>query len=141
MKTMPTLRTALLCLLVASSALLAKEKDEITDLDAAIKQAAADQKALFIIYGREACSNCQALHGYIDSHQLHLTKSAFLIANLNCDDPAQSKAFRSRYKVNGTTLPFVVVAKPDGSMVASRTGYGSEREFNDFIRDAKKQLK
>lgn len=48
--------------------------------------------------------------------------------------------FYKRYKVDGQTLPFVVIAKPDGSQIAARSGYGREREYNDFIRDARKEL-
>jgi len=134
-----------LSLILLSSATLgiSKTDDQITDLDAALKQASTDNKALFIIYGRPTCGNCNALHGYIDQHQLRLTKTAFLVANINCDDPAQSKVFYGKYKgsLTGNTLPFVVIAKPDGSLVKARTGYGTAEQFNEFIRDAKKDLK
>lgn len=128
-------------LLLAVAATGFAKSDFPADLETAIKQAGAEQKALFIIYGREACGNCQSLKAMIASHQLRLSKSKFLIADLNCDDATQSKAFRQRYAVEGKTLPFVVIARPDGTMVASRSGGASEKTYNDFISDAKKELK
>lgn len=130
-----------LVFLAAVTSVFAKTDGAPTDLETAIKQAGTEQKALFIMFGREACGNCRSLKTMIDDRQLRLSKSSFLITDLNCDDPVQSKAFRQRYAVEGKTLPFVVIARPDGTMVSSRSGSGSEKVYNDFIRDAKKQLK
>ncbi|PTX99136.1 hypothetical protein DB345_01815 [Spartobacteria bacterium LR76] len=140
---MKKLSALFLVLLFSATLGSAKTDDQITDLNAAIKQATTENKALFIIYGRATCGNCNALHGYIDQHQLRLTKTSFLIANIDCDDPAQSSNFKGKYRNNldGNTLPFVVIAKPDGTLVKARTGYGTADQFNDFIRDAKKDLK
>lgn len=130
-----------LFLLTALTPVSAKSGDALTSLEVAIKQAGTEQKALFIMFGREACDNCQSLKTMVDGRQLQLSASSFLIADLNCDDPVQFKAFRQRYAVKGGILPLVVIAKPDGTMVASRSGGGSEKDYNDFIRDAKKELK
>jgi len=86
-------------------------------------------------------SNCQALHAMVEKKDVRLPKTAFVIVDLNCDDPAVSKEFRERFTVTGNTLPFVVIAKPDGTQVTSRTGYATAAEFNDFIRDARKDVK
>jgi len=129
-------------LLLASTAAGFAAKDEpITDMETAIQQAATEKKALFIIFGRENCGNCRNLREMIDDHRVRLSKSSFLIANINCDDATQYRAFKKRYNVEGPTRPFVVIAKSDGTMVASRTGGGSEKTYDDFVRDAKKELK
>lgn len=112
----------------------------LTNLDEAIETATKEDKALFVMYGREACGNCKSLHSLVDKKDVRLPKSSFLIVDLNCDDPATSQAFRSRFKVDGNTLPFVVITKPDGTQVASRSGYGSAAQYNDFIREARKAL-
>lgn len=118
-----------------------KGLDALTDLNAAIELAGKEHKSLFILYGRAKCGNCQALHGMLEKKEVHLPKSAFVIVDLNCDDPAVSQDFRSRFKVGGNQLPFVVIAKSDGTQVASRSGYGTAAEFNEFVRDARKELK
>jgi len=123
------------------AALLAKEKDAFDNLDTALTQAAEGHKMIFVIYGREACGNCQALHKAIKGGQVILPKSSYVVANLNCDDPATGKAFRQHYKVEGNMLPFVVVANNDGTQLAARAGYGTAKDFNDLLRDAKKQAK
>lgn len=96
---------------------------------------------LLVVYGRPNCGNCRALHQLIDDKKLKFDDDLFVFANVLCDDPAQSKVFRSSYKVDGKTLPFVVVAAPDGSILASRTGYGSEQEFDDLLKEARKAHK
>jgi len=131
--------SAVIVFAIASSALC--KTDAMTDLNAAIEAAKPEQKALFIMYGRQACGNCQALRSLIDKKAVRLPKTDFVIVEINCDDPAQSKEFRSRYTVSGNALPFVVIAKSDGTQLASRSGYGAAAKFNEFIRDARKDLK
>ena len=111
-----------------------------TDLAVAIEQAGKEKKALFILFGRPACGNCSALKSMIERHEVRLSPSAFVVADINCDNPEQSKAFYERYKVTGKMLPFVVIARADGTLVASRTGYGSAAEFNSFILKARRDI-
>lgn len=118
-----------------------KELDALADLNAAIELAGKEHKSLFILYGRAKCGNCQALHGMLEKKEVHLPKTAFVIVDLNCDDPAVKQDFRSRYKVEGNQLPFVVIAKSDGTQIAARSGYGTAVEFNNFVRNARKELK
>ncbi len=131
----------LAALLLPLGGTFAKDLDALTDLKAALEVAAKEQKSLFIMYGREACGNCKALRGLLEKKDVRLPKTSFVIVELNCDDPAVSKEFRARYKVEGDTLPFVVMAKPDGTQVAARSGYGTAAEYNDFVKDARKELK
>lgn len=114
------------------------KSDALTDLDAALEKAKTEKKMLFVQYGRENCGNCQTLKGYIRTHALRLPESQFVYADLNCDDKAVSKAFSSKFKVEGNTLPFVVIAGPDGKQLASMTGYGSAAEYQNLIKQAKK---
>lgn len=128
-------------LVIACASVFAKAPEAATDLSAALEKAAAGKKLLFIQFGREACGNCQALKAMIQNRSLRLPESQFVYVDLNCDDPATSKAFRTKYTVEGNTLPFVVIADPDGTQLASRSGYGSADEFEKLIRDAKKKSK
>jgi len=125
--------------LIATVAFAAGPK--ITDVNEALTKAQAENKMVFIQYGREACGNCQALKAMIKSGKVHLSPSQFVYADVNCDDPATKKAFSSKFKVSGNTLPFVVVAAPDGRQLAAHSGYGSDAVFNKLIKDAEKALK
>jgi len=127
----------LVCALVF--AFSAKAGDSITDLSAALEKAKAEKKLLFIEYGREACGNCQALKQYIKSHTLSIPKSQFVYADLDCDAPAVSKPFHAMFKVQGNTLPFVVITDSEGKQLASKTGYGTVLEYQKLLREAKKK--
>ena len=111
-----------------------------TDLTAAIEQAGKENKAVFILFGRPACGTCSALKRMIERHEVRLNPAAFVIADINCDNPEQSKAFYEHYKVTGKMLPFVVIARADGTLVASRTGYGTAAEFNSFVLKARRDI-
>jgi len=108
----------------------------VHDIATALDKAKAENKLLFLQFGREACGNCQALKGMVKAGKVRLSPEKFVYADVNCDDPATRKAFGSKFKVSGNTLPFVVVAAPDGSQLAGRTGYGSDADYNKLIQQA-----
>ncbi len=114
----------------------AKGPEAVTDLDKALEQAKTEKKMLFIQFGREKCGNCQALRGYIAKNAVRLDKDKFIYVDLNCDDAATSGAFRKQFKVEGSTLPFVVVADPSGKQLAGRSGFGQPAEYKKFISQA-----
>lgn len=118
----------------------AKGPEAMKDLPAALEAAKAQGKLLFIQYGREACGNCQTLKGYIKGGQLRLPEDKYVYVDLDCDDANTSQAFRSRFKVEGQTLPFVVVADSDGQQLAGRAGYGQPRDYDKMLKDARKGL-
>lgn len=139
------MKTRLLAALFTVCALLGTsqgaDRDKLTDIDTGLAQARTENKLVFIQYGREACGNCQALKGYIKNRSLRLSESKYVYVDANCDDAATSKAFRSKFKVEGSTLPFVVVAASDGTQLASKTGYGSPDEYEDLLKEAQKAAK
>ena len=109
------------------------------DLDQAIAKAKANNKMLFIMYGRQACGNCQHLKKMVKNGTVDLKVNRYVIANINCDSKKQKASFYKRYSVTGNTLPFVVIAKPDGTMLVSRTGYGKAADYRDLIKKAEKK--
>jgi thioredoxin-related protein len=139
------MKTRLLTALFTVCALLgvsqAADRDKLTDIDAGLAQAKTENKLVFVQYGREACGNCQVLKGYIKDRSLRLSESKYVYVDANCDDSSTSKAFRSKFKVEGKTLPFVVVAAPDGTQLAARTGYGTVNEYEDLLKEAQKAAK
>ncbi len=130
---------AALCIIPAVSS--AKGPEALTNLDQALEQAKKEKKLVFIQFGREACGNCQALRGYIRDGSLRLSQTAFVYVDLNCDDRKVSQQFHQKFKVQGHTLPFVVVTSPDGQQLATRSGYGSPEEYEKLIRSAKSSNK
>ena len=112
-----------------------------SNLEQAISKAKASGKMLFVIYGREACGNCQHLKKMIKDGAVSLKANQFVIADINCDDKKNSPAFYKRYSsVRGSYLPFVVITRPDGTMLASRTGYGEADDYQKLIKEAEKKL-
>ncbi|MCX7006776.1 MAG: thioredoxin family protein, partial [Kiritimatiellaeota bacterium] len=110
--------------------------EAVTDLDKALEQAKTEKKLLFIQYGREKCGNCQALRGYVAKNEVKLPKDKYVYVDLNCDDRATSAAFGKNFKVEGNTLPFVVIADAEGKQLAGRSGFGSPAEYKKFLSQA-----
>ncbi len=112
-----------------------------TSLKAALDKAKSENKLLFVQMGREECGNCQALKGYIQKRSLRLPESQFVWADIPCDDAPTNKLFRETFKVEGRTLPFVVIASPDGTQLASHSGYGTVEEYESLLKEAKEASK
>ena len=126
-------------LLLGASAFAAAEYE--TDLKKAIDAAQSQNKMMFVIYGREACGNCQATKAMIKSRQIKVTDSKFVLVDLNCDDKSVSSEFNKRYGKEGfgNTLPFVVVADSAGNALASSGGYKSADEWEKILKAAQKK--
>jgi thioredoxin-related protein len=129
------------CLILLATATVFAARPVVTDINAALEQAKAEHKMLFLQFGREACENCQALKAMINAKKVSLPESKFVYADVNCDDKATKKVFASKFSVSGNTLPFVVVASPDGKQLAGHGGYLSEADFNKMIQSASKAAK
>ena len=122
--------------LMVSVTAFAKGPEAVTNLAQALEQAKSEKRMLFIQFGREACSNCQALRGYVAQNEVRLPKDKFIYVDLNCDDKATSAAFRKNFKVEGSTLPFVVVADAEGRQLVGRSGYGTPDDYKKLLRVA-----
>ncbi len=107
------------------------------DLIQSLAEAKQTNKNLFIIFSRDACGHCQHLKEMIKDGSVKISSSAFIIADINNDDKTQSAAFYKWYPIRGSSLPFVVIAKPDGAMISFRTGAGEAEEFNKLIQNVK----
>lgn len=130
--------------LAASSASAAAERKMLTSLSAGIESASKDNKLIFIKYGREACGNCRSLKTLINERKVKLFDSEFVLVDLDCDNKDVSREFYAKYRsllTDAKTLPFVIVAKADGTPVAAITSYNEAKAYNKFIMDAKKQAK
>lgn len=134
----PLRALAALAVFAVSLSTLSAKPDGLTSLPEALDLAARENKALFVMFGRENCGNCKALKTLLDKNAMRLPKSAFVVVDLNCDDPETSRLFREKFQVEGSTLPFVVIAKPSGEQVAARSGGGNAADYNEFIRKARK---
>lgn len=118
--------------------------DKPATVEAAVEAAAAKQKLIFIAYGREACGNCRNLRELVAEKKLRLPDFEWVQAEIDCDNAETRKGFNQRYRkeLDGArTLPFVVVAKADGTYVASITGYQKQEAYEKFLREARAQAK
>ncbi len=137
---MKTLLALLSCALVLSASALAASDYE-TDLNKALQAAQTQSKMMFVIYGREACGNCQATKAMIKSRQIKVSESKYVLVDLNCDDKQVSAEFNKRYGKEsfGNTLPFVVVTDAAGNALASSGGYKDAGEWEKILRAAQKK--
>lgn len=108
----------------------------VEDIKAAMRQAYAEKKLLFVLYGRKTCGNCQALRAYIDKGEVQLDLQKFVYADINADDRDTQEEFRYRFKAPGSVLPLVVIADSNAQQLSTRSGYGSAEEFNKLIQAA-----
>ena len=136
---MRTLPGTVAAFLFFTFAAFAAGPEKLTDISAAMTKAKAEHKLLFLQMGREDCENCQALRAMINKKQVQLPASQFVYADVNCDDAATMKAFRRNFKVIGSTLPFVVVASPEGKQLAAKSGGGTSADFTTLIEKAQQK--
>jgi thioredoxin-related protein len=129
----------LLAPFLLAATVCAAAPEPVHSLSEALAKAKAENKLLFVQFGREACGNCQTLKSYLKSGSVRLEDCIY--ADLNCDDPTTNSAFARQFTVTGNVLPFVVVASPEGRQLAERTGYGKPKDFSDLLRAAEKTLK
>ena len=134
-------RLTSLSLLLFTSFALADGPAAVTDLTAAMKKAKAEGKMLFVQSGRENCGNCQALKGLISQGKLSLPESQYVYADVDWDDEEEGELFEAKFKVSGNMLPFVVIAAADGTQLAARSGYGTQKEFEEFLAKAQSAAK
>ena len=130
-----TMKTILLALLAVLSLTACPER--VTDLKLAVAKAKTEGKILFVMESRDGCGNCDELKAMIKSNRLRLNPADFVFADVNVDDAATDALFMSLFKVEGTQLPFVAIAAPDGTQLAAHSGAATEKEFEDLVNTAK----
>ena len=129
-------------LLVGTLAIVCRaDTPAVTNLDKALTLASKQGKLLFVQSGRPTCGNCQALRDYIAAGQVELPTNLFVYADVNIDERRTMQSFGKHFKVEGNTLPFVVVADSDGKQLAARSGFGTPAEFQELIKGAMKKAK
>ncbi len=144
MKKFLFLLVASCCLGLVSLHAQSKSTGPVATVEEAIEAAKEKQKLIFITYGREACGNCRSLKKLISDKKIRLPDFEWVQADIDCDDPKTRKGFDARYRSafkDARTLPFVVIAKPDGTLVASSSGYLDEKGYAKFIRDGRYEAK
>jgi thioredoxin-related protein len=114
--------------------------EPVTNLSSALSQAESEGKMLFLLAGREGCSNCRTLRKYIVDGDVRLPGEEFVFADFSCDDKSMYGEFNTRFHVEGRGLPLVVVADSYGRQFASRAGYGTAEEFNQLIQYAMEKM-
>ncbi len=137
---MKTLLAAAFALLFTGLAAVAAGPEKITDMKAALAKAKTENKLLFLQIGRADCENCEALRTLVAKKKVELPVAKFVYADVNWDDSTTQRLFRHKFKVIGDTLPFVVVAAPDGTQLGAHAGPGTADDFEKLIHDASKKV-
>ena len=137
----PAMKTLFLILALCASS-LAEAPKWSTDVSKAISQAGRENKIGFILLGREACSNCQAIRKMVNESTVPVTADAFVIADINVDDQKSRAEFDRKFKKEkfGDTLPFVVITDSHGKALASFNGYKSAADLTTIIEGAKAKV-
>jgi thioredoxin-related protein len=133
---------SILCLtLLFSVCAIADAPKWADDVSKAVSQAGKEKKLGFILMGRENCSNCQATRKLVNEAKVPVTADAFVIADINVDDPRAQAEFDKKFKKEkfGNTLPFVVITDSKGKALASYNGYKDAATLTAMIEEAKKK--
>ena len=116
----------------------AKNLVPITDLNQALATARTEQKLLFVKYGSRSCRYCRSLDHWMKSQEIKINEAVFIYADINSDHSMRNQLFHERFKVDGSNLPYVIIASPEGKQIAARSGSGSKRNYRNFISDAER---
>ena len=102
------------------------------DVEAALQRASVSGKPVLIDFSTEWCPPCQTLAAEV----LHDPADADLLRQFEVvevdADASVSFPWKDRYAVTG--YPTLIVAQPDGALVARRLGYDGEAEFLAWLR-------
>lgn len=112
-------------------------KTRTESLEEGLALAARSHKLLFVKFGRSSCGHCMALEELMKKGEVRPDPSNFIIADIDCDDPIESRLFSQKFKVQGRTLPFVVIADSKGKQLVARSGGGRAKDFNEMMEAAK----
>jgi len=107
------------------------------DFPSYMTEAVKTNKLLFISIGRQACSNCVKFYDYIKDGSLKLDEKKFIYLKLDIDNQEHVDYFSSYFTVMGNVLPFVGVMNGSGATFgASRTGFGTAKDYQEFLKKA-----
>lgn len=127
--------------LILSSSAFAEVPKWGNDVSKAVSLAGKEKKLGFILMGREACSNCQAVRKLVNEGTVPVTTDTFITADINVDDARAQAEFDKKFKKEkfGNTLPFVVITDSKGKALASFSGYKDAASLTAMIDEAKKK--
>lgn len=109
----------------------------IHNLEEAVNTAKAENKFVFVQYGRELCSNCQKVWDILACKDVVLPDN-MIYADVDCDDAATIEFFAMNFTIDDSAfwLPYVVIVAPDGSQLASCSGLKTPDFYTTLIADA-----
>jgi len=108
------------------------------DAEAAFVAAAASGRRVLLDFSAVWCPPCQVLAAELlhDPAEAEVL-GAFEVVELDADDPA-SFDLKSRYEVGG--YPTMIIAEPDGALVARMVGYPGEEETRSWLAAGASEL-
>lgn len=133
------MKKILILALLATSPLFAFETEKYIEKNfpAYMEEAVKTNKLLFVSIGRDSCSNCVKFYDAIKDGSLKLDEKKFIYLKLDIDNQEHVDYFSSYFTVMGNVLPFVGVMNGSGATFgASRTGYGTAEDYQEFLKKA-----
>lgn len=90
----------------------------------ALAQARAEDKLVFVEFGREACGLCRALVQNVVPHPqiAPMLQQHFVALASDCDDSEEEVEQLSQHLEDATMLPFVMFADASGKYLAGSSG-------------------
>jgi Ca2+-binding EF-hand superfamily protein/uncharacterized protein YkwD len=101
----------------------------VSNIDEAVRIATANNKMIYCHIGRAACGNCVAMKRYYPK----LDWSNFVMVDVNVDT---ERWFYSRYGIQGGSLPFIVVARPNNEKLTENNGYADQKTLERLLASA-----
>ena len=104
----------------------------------ALAEARAEEKLVFVEFGREACGNCRTLVQAVVPHPevAPLLQARFVALASDCDDPEDEVLALADHLPDATMLPFTLLADSSGRFLAGGEGGQSARTFQELLRRA-----
>ncbi len=95
-----------------------------TRWEAALAQAKAEKKLVFVEFGREACGQCRALvQGVVPHAEIApLLQKHFVALASDCDDAEEPVEILAGHLEDAYMLPFVLFADADGKFLTGMSG-------------------
>lgn len=109
----------------------------VTTVEGAIALAKAENKLVFIVLGREACENCQALKKSIRTREFRFSNK-YEWVEVSCDNAEELAAFRKHFKTEGKILPFVAITDGAGNDLAHAGGPLTRQQFEELLESARR---
>jgi hypothetical protein len=106
------------------------------DPSLAIAKAEREGKTLVVTLGRQLCTRCLKLYGFLETKQLALDPKKCVYLKLHVDNLEHREIFLSYFETADRHLPYLGVRKPDDGLgKPARSGGGTLADYRAYLKD------